>query len=72
MKKSYRIDVDCANCAAKMERAVRKIEGVSGASVNFLTQKMTLETEGDSLEMILPLAVKACQKVDPDCQVYLK
>ena len=71
MKKTYKIEVDCANCASKMERAVGKIDGVTAVSVSFLTQKMTIETDRDSLDEIMPLAVKACKKVEPDCEVYI-
>ena len=72
MKKTYKIEVDCANCASKMERAVGKIDGVTAVSVSFLTQKMTIETDRDSLDEILPRAVKACKKVEPDCEVYIQ
>lgn len=72
MKKTYKIEVDCANCASKMERAVGKIDGVTAVTVSFLTQKMTIETDRDSLDGILPLAVKACKKVEPDCEVYIQ
>ena len=65
MKKTYRVEVDCANCAAKMEAALGKLEGVTRASVNYLTQKLTLETEGDP-DALLPQVVKACKKVDAD------
>ena len=71
MKKTYKIEVDCANCAAKMESAVLKLEGVKKATVNFLTQKMTVETELDSLDEIMAAAVRACKKVEPDCEIYL-
>ena len=71
MKKTYKIEVDCANCAAKMESAVSKLEGVTRATVNYLTQKMTVETDRDSLDEIMAAAVKACKKVEPDCEIYL-
>ena len=59
MKKKFKLDeVDCANCAAKMEDAIRKIDGVKEVSVNFMTQKMTLEAEDESFEAILD---EACQ-----------
>ena len=73
MKKVYRMEnLDCANCAAKMEQAVAKIPGVQQVSVNFLGQKMTLEAEEDRFDQIAKEAVKACKKVDSDCDVILK
>lgn len=72
MKKTYKIEVDCANCAAKMEAAVAKLEGVSAVTVNFLSQKMTLETECEDQSQIMKSVVKACKKVEPDCEIYLK
>ena len=72
MKKTYKIEVDCANCAAKMEAAVGKLEGVSAVSVNFLSQKMTLETECEDQSQIMKDVVKACKKVEPDCEIYVK
>ena len=73
MKKTFSlIDLDCANCAAKMEQAIQKIDGVTSASVSFMTQKMTIEGEDERFEEILKEAVRACKKVDPDCRVVLK
>lgn len=72
MKKSYQIEVDCAACAAKMETAIRKLEGVENASVNFLTQKLTLETAEEDQTALLRQVVKACKRVEPDCEVYVK
>lgn len=73
MKKTFSlIDLDCANCAAKMEQAIRKIDGVTSASVSFMTQKMTIEGEDALFDQIVSQAVKACKKVDPDCRVVLK
>lgn len=70
MKKKFKLDeVDCANCAAKMEDAIRKIDGVKEVSVNFMTQKMTLEAEDESFETILDGACKVIAKVEPDCEV---
>ena len=70
MKKVYRMeDLDCAHCAAKMEAAIKKINGVQDASVNFLTQKLTLEAPEDRFDEIVELAAAACKKVDADCQV---
>ena len=69
MKKSFRCEVDCANCAAKMEEAVKKVEGVVNARVNFLTQKFTLEAADNIFDKVFEEAVKACKKVEPDCEI---
>ena len=72
MKKTFNLmDLDCANCAAKMEAAVLKIEGVKAAQVSFLTQKMTVEAEEADFDRIMKKAVKACKKVEPDCRIEL-
>ena len=63
------IDLDCANCAAKMEAAIKKIAGVEDASVSFMTQKMTIEADPDRFEQIMDQVVKACRRVEPDCQI---
>lgn len=73
MKKTFKlIDLDCANCAAKMENAIKKIEGVSAASVSFMTQKMTIEADEEQFDGIMKQVVKACKKVEPDCEIVLK
>ena len=71
MKKSYQMEeLDCAHCAAKMENAIREIEGVRSASVNFFAQKLTIEFEdGADEKKILKAAQKACKRVDPECTV---
>jgi len=69
MKKTYKCEVDCANCAAKMEEAVKKIDGVIDARVNFMTQKFMLSAEDDVYEEVLEKAIKACKKVEPDCEI---
>lgn len=70
MKKVYKLeDLDCANCAAKMERAIAKIEGVESVRVSFLSQRMTLEAEESKMEEILDQAVKACKRIEPDCKI---
>ena len=70
MRKVYKLeDLDCANCAAKMERAIAKIDGVDGVSVNFLMQKMSIETEESRFEEIMDQVVKVCRKVEPDCTI---
>lgn len=73
MKKVFELeDLDCANCAAKMENAVRNIEGVTDVSVNFIAQKMTLEAPDEVFEKVLKAAVKACRKIEPDCTIHVK
>ena len=70
MKKTFlMIDLDCANCAAKMEAAIRKIDGVHAATVSFMTQKLTIEADDDRFDAIVEQAALACRKVDPDCRV---
>jgi cation transport ATPase len=71
MKKTYKCEVDCANCAAKMEDAIKKLEGVVDARVNFMTQKLTLEAADDVYDKVLKEAVKACKKVEPDCEIEI-
>ena len=72
MKKTFNLtDLDCANCAAKMECAVAKLEGVKSAEVSFLTQKMTIEAEEADFDRIMKQAVKVCKKVEPDCRIGL-
>ena len=70
MKKTYQLeDLDCANCAAKMERSVEKIDGVKSVSISFMTQKMVIEAEEDRFEEIMDQVVKVCKKVEPDCGI---
>ena len=70
MKKTFKlIDLDCANCAAKMETAIKKLDGVSDASVSFMTQKMTIEA--DDVDAVMKDVVKCCKKVEPDCEIVL-
>ena len=70
MKKVYKIEVDCANCAAKMEEAVKKLPGVNAAVVNYLTQKMTLDLAEDTDTAALTKVItKACKKIDPDFEI---
>lgn len=71
MKKTYKCEVDCANCAAKMEDAIKKIEGVVSARVNFMTQKLSIEAADDIFDSVLDKAVKACKKVEPDCEIEI-
>lgn len=65
------IDLDCANCAAKMENAIKKINGVEDATVSFMTQKMTVTADPACFDSIMEQIVKACHKVEPDCQIIL-
>ena len=70
MRKSFKLrDLDCANCAAKMEDAIKKLPGVNAASVSFLTQKLTLDADDERFEEILDQAAKICKKVEPDCKL---
>ncbi len=73
MKKVFKLeDLDCANCARKMEDGIKKIDGVTDASVNFLAQKLTLEADDDRFDAILKEAIKTCKKIEPDCTVIVK
>ena len=73
MKKTFQmIDLDCANCAAKMEEAANKVPGVAEAAVSFMTQKLTLEADDARFDQIVKEAVKACKKVEPDCEIVVK
>ena len=70
MKKVYKLeDLDCANCAAEMERAINKIEGVHSASVSFLTQRLAVEADDDRFEEIMDSIVHTCKRVEPDCRI---
>ncbi len=72
MKKTYKIEVDCANCALKMEEAAKKVEGVLEATVSFMTQKMKVEfAEGANEKNVMAAVVKACKKVENDCEIFL-
>ena len=70
MKKKFKlIDLDCANCAAKMEEGTKKISGVKDASVSFMTQKLVLEADDDRFDVIMKEVVAVCAKVEPDCKI---
>ena len=71
MKKRYKFEVDCANCAAKVEEAVKKIDGVNDPSVNFMAQKMTIDADDARFDEILKEVVAVAKKVEPDCELYL-
>ena len=73
MKKVFKLeDLDCANCAAKMEAAIKKLPGVENATVSFMTQKMTIEAADEVFDEVVQAAVKCIAKVEPDCRVLLK
>ena len=73
MKKKFKLeDLDCANCAAKMEDASKKIPGVNDAYVSFMMQKMTVDAEDDKLDAIMEEVVRVCAKVEPDCKILMK
>lgn len=72
MKKRYKLqDLDCANCAAKMEEAIKKIDGVNDANVNFMTQKMMVDAIDEKFDDIMQEVVRVCAKVEPDCQILM-
>ena len=72
MKKTYKIDVDCANCANKMEAAANATEGVRHATVNFMTLKMIVEfEEGAGPKAVMPVVLKNCKRVEDDCEIFL-
>ena len=72
MKKTYKIEVDCANCANKMEDAARKVPGVLNVSVNFMALKMIVEFEdGADIPSVMKDVLKACKKVEDGCEIYL-
>ena len=73
MKKKFKLhDLDCANCAAKMEDAIKKIPGVNDANVSFMMQKMTVDAEDDKFDAIMEEVVRVCAKVEPDCKILMK
>ena len=72
MKKTYRIEVDCANCANKMEEAAGKVPGIADVTVNFMTQKMIVDfADCADADAVMKQVVKACKKVEDDCEIYL-
>ena len=72
MKKTYKIDVDCANCANKMEEAAKKTAGVKDGTVNFMMLKMIVEfEEGQDPKAVMPEVRKSCKKVEDDCEIFL-
>lgn len=72
MKRQFKLlDLDCASCAAKMEQAIRKLDGVHGATVSFLAQKLTLDADDARFDEILRQVIAVCRKVEPDCTIVL-
>lgn len=70
MKKKFKLeDLDCANCAAKMEEAIKKIAGVSDVNVSFMAQKLMIEADDDRFEEIMEEVIRVCAKVEPDCRI---
>lgn len=73
MKKTYKIEVDCANCALKMEEAAKKTEGVADVTVSFMTQKMKVEfAEGADEKTVMQAVRKACKRVEEDCEIFFE
>ena len=73
MKKKFKLqDLDCANCAAKMEDAIKKIPGFNDANVSFMMLKMTVDAEDDNFDSIMEEVVRVCAKVEPDCKILMK
>lgn len=73
MKFVYKLeDLDCAHCAAKMEKAISKIDGVESVSVAFLSQKLTIEADEARIDEIMAKAKDACKKIEPDCKIIVK
>lgn len=71
MKKTYKIEVDCAVCAGKMEEQAKKTQGVKDAAVSFVTQKMKVEfEEGAEAEAVMKQVLKDCRKFEPDCEIF--
>jgi len=73
MKKTFKLDeLDCANCGAKMEAAIKKIDGVNDCTVSFMTQKLTLDADDARFDDIVKQAQKVCKKIEPDCEIVVK
>ena len=72
MRKTFKLqDLDCANCAAKMEAAIKKVDGVHDATVSFMTQKLTVDADDARFDAIMQEVVKVCKRVEPDCVINL-
>lgn len=73
MKKNYKIEVDCAACALKMEEAAKKVEGIQDVVVSFMTQKMNVDfADGADVMTVMEKVSKVCKKIEPDCQVIYR
>ncbi|MDD6274706.1 MAG: heavy metal-associated domain-containing protein [Clostridiaceae bacterium] len=72
MKKTFRLEeLDCANCAAKMEAAIRKLDGVQSVTISFMTQRLTLEASDSDFDAIVKQAAAICRKIEPDCRILV-
>lgn len=72
MKKKFKLqDLDCANCAAKMEENIKKLDGVTDAAVSFMTQKLTIEADDERFDEIMKEVAEVCKKVEPDCKILM-
>ena len=71
MKRTFKFEIDCANCAAKVERALNEIEGVNEARVNFMTKKLILDAQDDKFDAIVKQAQQVAKKVDEDAEIYI-
>lgn len=72
MKKKFKMqDLDCAHCAAKMEAAIKKLDGVNDISISFMAQKLTIDADDEKFDSIMEQVVKECKKVEPDCKVLI-
>ncbi len=70
MKKTFRLEeLDCANCAAKMENGIKKLDGVQDAAVSFMTQRLTIEADDEAFEEIMKKVAAVCRKIEPDCRI---
>ena len=70
MRRKFKLEnLDCANCAAKMENAIQKIDGVQAATVSFMSQRLTLEADEECFDRVLTEALAVCKKIEPDCKI---
>ncbi len=70
MRKTFKLqDLDCANCAAKMEAAIKKVDGVHDATVSFMTQKLTVDADDARFDAIIEECARVCRKIEPDCEI---
>lgn len=72
MRKTYVIEIDCANCAAKVENAVNRLEGVKKCTVSFMTGRMVLESVEEDQTELMKIVIKTAKKIEPDCEIYIK